>query len=211
MKALILLLLFPMCSYSGESYIVEDLEKEGQVQALKLNYDKKFAISGGTVTGKTTYSDNVNFTTATFDDSVAFSGPATFSEQVTINSSIKFSDGTEQDEAFAVFESTALALVHTSLATIPHGLGSTPRFLSFFIKNLTDECGYVTGDLVSVSNGVSSSANDSLGVSVYPDATNLNVRFGANATQIYIVPNKSTGIGCNATHANWELYIKAIR
>ena len=85
MKTLILLFLFPIFGYAGDSYIIEDLEKEGQVQALKLNYDKKFSIEGGTITGKTTYTKEVNFTTTTF------SGSTTFSKQVTISTGLAVS------------------------------------------------------------------------------------------------------------------------
>jgi len=89
MKTLILLLLFPIVGYAGDSYIIEDLEKEGQVQAMKLNYNKKFDVTGGTVTGKTTYSDTVKFTTisltnvaseTTFNDTVTFSDTVNFTK-----------------------------------------------------------------------------------------------------------------------------------
>ena len=62
MKLLISFLFLPSFSFCQSSYIIEDLSKEGQVQALKMNIDKKFSVSGGTITGKTFFTDVLNIT-----------------------------------------------------------------------------------------------------------------------------------------------------
>lgn len=60
---IILLLLIPTLSHALSSdYIIEDLAKEGQVQALKMNSSKKFSVAGGTITGRTFVANVLNIT-----------------------------------------------------------------------------------------------------------------------------------------------------
>lgn len=105
----------------------------------------------------------------------------------------------------AVFTSSAQTITSAGSLTIAHGLGSQPILVMAFLTNLTAEFGYSIGDDTLVSIDRSSSTN---GMSIVPDATNLNIRFGSNST-VFQILNKTTGANASLTNASWELTVRA--
>jgi hypothetical protein len=94
-KALSLLLLTYTPCFGQSSYIIEDLEKEGQVQAFKMNIDNKFDVTGGTVSGPTSFASSSTFSGATsFSAPVAFSNTVGFSNTVEFSNNVNFTGAT---------------------------------------------------------------------------------------------------------------------
>lgn len=89
---------------------------------------------------------------------------------------------------------------------LAHSLGAQPKLVQLFFKNLTTENGYSVGDeLMAAPGPVTSSATDR-GLSVVTDATNVTVRYSANAQ---LVIHKTTGVMVTLTPANWALIVRA--
>lgn len=109
----------------------------------------------------------------------------------------------------ASFESTGQTITASASIAIAHGLSTTPKMVQAYIKctNAAGSSGYSLNDIVFIGNGVQDIGN-SRGVSIVPDATNLNVRFGSNGNTIGIL-NKTTGAGTATTNTDWQLYLLA--
>jgi hypothetical protein len=98
------------------------------------------------------------------------------------------------------FESSQQTISGAGLLTLPHSLGSKPKLCLVVLQCLTADSSYVTGDEVLLEpgyHGVNSS-----GIAVYPDATNINVRFGSN--NMFLM-RKDNGNSFTITNANWAL------
>lgn len=91
--------------------------------------------------------------------------------------------------------------------TLAHGLGAMPTLVQLRLKCLTAELGYSIGDEI-IANPTTDDGTTSRGISIVPDATNVNVRFGSNAN-LYALLNKGTGTRATITNANWALIVKA--
>lgn len=93
--------------------------------------------------------------------------------------------------------------------TLAHGMGVMPALVQARLKCLTAELGYSIGDEVMVDFfGGYQGGNTGQALSVVPDATNLNIRYGG-AANVFGLPNKTTGIIANATNANWAMIVRA--
>jgi hypothetical protein len=102
--------------------------------------------------------------------------------------------------SFNTFVSTDQTITPAGALTLAHGLGATPRFWSVVLVCTTADLGYSVGDVVA-----SYSINRPV---LWPDATNLNVRFGANTITLL---DKTTGVAANITNANWKARFSAIK
>jgi hypothetical protein len=65
--------------------------------------------------------------------------------------------------------------------TLAHGLGVKPQFIQILLKCQTGEFGYSSGDELFMQYGDNSGSANGIGVSIVPDATNLNIRYGSSA------------------------------
>ena len=104
------------------------------------------------------------------------------------------------------FESTGQTISAAGTLTLAHGLAAQPKLYFTYIKCTTAEYNYSIGDEVPVP--MNGNSNNSYGVTVVPDGTNLNIRFGSNAA-VFQVLNKTTGASANITLGSWEFYIRA--
>ena len=105
------------------------------------------------------------------------------------------------------FASSAQTITSAGALTIAHSLGATPILIVMELVCQTGEAGYTAGDvLITYDTGQDSAANR--GVSVVPDATNLNIRFGSQGA-VFVVPNKGTGVKTALTNANWQIVFRA--
>lgn len=95
--------------------------------------------------------------------------------------------------------------------TLAHGLGGMPTMIQVRLKCLTAELGYSVGDEVMIDFfGGYQGGNTGQALSIVPDATNLNIRYGG-AANVFGLPNKATGIIANATNASWAMIVRAWR
>ena len=104
----------------------------------------------------------------------------------------------------AGFESAQQTITMNSNLTIAHGLGVQPKLITAALININTELGYTAGQEVEININTSSSSGTSGGITVRPDSTNLNVRFG-NAISIH---GATSGIS-TINAANWKLVMRA--
>lgn len=109
----------------------------------------------------------------------------------------------------ASFVSADQTITAAGALTIAHGLGSTPTLVQCWLK-CTDaggDVGYSQNDIVLWGQN-DTGAFDSRGVSIVPDATNLNIRFASLANTFSLL-NKGTGAIGNITNTKWAAIFKA--
>jgi len=140
--------------------------------------------------------------------------PTTISGDTGVN---QITDGTIQTADFAAgvgpiltkyYESPEQTITVGGTLTLAHGLGVAPKLFQALIICKTVDIGYAVGDVLFMSNDISSSVADSYGSAfTYNGTTNIDVKFGSGGG--YHVPNKGTGGGANITVANWRLIVRA--
>lgn len=106
------------------------------------------------------------------------------------------------------FVSTQQTITAGGALTLAHGLGVKPKLYKAYLQCTTAEGGYSIGDEVSFNDHYQAGLDVAGGISVVPDATNLNVRFGSNANLASMI-NKTTGARFFLTNANWKLVLRA--
>lgn len=127
-------------------------------------------------------------------------------EVLTLASGIPAWTNTILSESFTSSEQTITAAGPLTLA---HGLASTPYLIMPYIICKTSEFGYSIGDEVLINPAGNDPASaSSRGLSVVPDGTNVNIRYGVHPSVIGIL-DKTTGSSTSITPANWKLIIRA--
>lgn len=106
------------------------------------------------------------------------------------------------------FSSVGQVITAAGALVLVHGLGAMPFGVLLCLRCLVGEANYVAGDEVAVALGSLDTLAANRGVSVVPDITNLNIRFGSGANT-FIVPDKTTGASTALTNANWTAVFKA--
>ena len=104
------------------------------------------------------------------------------------------------------FVSTEQTITSAGALTIPHGLGEVPQLVSVLLKNGTTEANYSVGDEVFIQSG--ELGNVSRGISLVPDATNLNIRYGSDVNAFNVL-DKTTGTVVTLTNTSWTMIVKA--
>ncbi|WP_417624969.1 hypothetical protein [Paremcibacter congregatus] len=105
------------------------------------------------------------------------------------------------------FTSAAQTITPGGALVIAHGLSSIPVLVFAYLICTTAEAGYSIGDklLVQVS---ATDYGSGTGLSIVPDSSNLNIRFGAQNPPFGIL-NKSSGTLNGATVSSWKIYFEA--
>ncbi len=107
------------------------------------------------------------------------------------------------------FVSTEQTITAAGALTIPHGLGSSPSLIQSRLICKTAEAGFSIGDELMISgSGEAESGANNYGITVVPDAANINIRYGATAA-VFFINNKATGVTVIITPANWKLIVRA--
>lgn len=106
------------------------------------------------------------------------------------------------------YESSAQTLTPGGLLTLAHSLGTQPKLYMVFLKNATAELGYSIGDELAINQSINDAGAQPRGLSLVPDATNLNIRFGTGS-QLFYIYRKDTGASALITNANWRLIARA--
>jgi hypothetical protein len=104
------------------------------------------------------------------------------------------------------FTSADQTITSAGALTLAHGLGATPDFIQVFLVCQTAQLNYAAGDIVLVNSSMDAGNNN--GITIVPDATNLNCRFGSAAAAFEAL-NKTTGAGGALTNANWKVRLIA--
>lgn len=91
--------------------------------------------------------------------------------------------------------------------TIAHGLGREPSIVTIWLRCLTAEFGYTVGQKILANLGASDSALDDRGAAVVADATNIYIRYGANA-KVFVGTNFTNGNGAAFTNTSWAMVIE---
>jgi hypothetical protein len=102
------------------------------------------------------------------------------------------------------FQSTNQTITALGSLTIAHGLGRTPVLWFATLICQTAEGGYSVNDETTACMAPSQSSFANA-LSIVPDATNLNIRFGGALSVI----RKDTGGSFTITPTNWRLRIRA--
>ncbi|CAN7599868.1 hypothetical protein LJR234_004637 [Mesorhizobium amorphae] len=128
----------------------------------------------------------------------------------TINSTGFFRHGTALPFQTA-FESAQQTITSGGSLTLAHGLGAQPKLYLAVLQCTTANIGYSIGDEVALNPGAGSQDLAlTQGISIVPDATNINVRFGTSSPPFRIV-RKDTGAFADITSASWRLVARAWR
>lgn len=90
---------------------------------------------------------------------------------------------------------------------IAHGLSVSPKLMQARLICKTAEHNYSINDEIIVSPFATDAVN-SYGVSLVPDNTNINIRYG-NVAGVFLILNKTTGTVASITAANWRLIVRA--
>lgn len=108
------------------------------------------------------------------------------------------------------FESSDQTITAAGALTVAHGLGVQPKLYRSYLKCVIASEGYSIDDEVEVESYLEGSGGTaaSRGISVVPDGTNLNVRFGSSV-DVFIVLNKSSGGRDDTDLPNWKLVLRA--
>lgn len=106
------------------------------------------------------------------------------------------------------YESTQQTITSAGALTLAHGLGVKPQLIQVSIVCQTAEGGYSIGDEVFMNPHVNKTSTNDQGVSIVPDSTNLNIRYGAFANAFSGL-RKDTGVTFGFTNANWNAVFRA--
>ena len=105
------------------------------------------------------------------------------------------------------YNSTGQTITSAGSLTLAHGLGTTPTLIQCKLKCTSAEGNYSVNDYVFIPVQNSDSGIIT-GVSVVPDATNLNVRYASYAS-VFFIPDKTTGGNVAITTSKWQFFISA--
>ncbi len=106
------------------------------------------------------------------------------------------------------FESAQQTITAAGSLTLAHSLGVKPKHYMAVLQCTTGEAGYSIGDEFVQGSSVDGESGSNRGVSLVPDATNINVRFGSAAATFNAI-NKTTGASTQLTNASWRLVVRA--
>jgi hypothetical protein len=102
------------------------------------------------------------------------------------------------------YESPQQTITSAGALTLAHGLGRKPVLVKYVLQCTSAEGGYSIGD--ELTEPQSDAANR--GVSIVPDATNINIRFGSAASTFFAV-RKSDGVSVSLVNASWRFVVRA--
>ncbi len=108
------------------------------------------------------------------------------------------------------FTSTGQTITSAGALTIAHSLGAAPFDYFCELECTTAEYGYSIGDKVKVAETDVVGQSPGYGVSIVPDATNLNVRYGSGTT-VFVGIHKTNGTTQGFTNSSWAAIFKAVK
>lgn len=107
------------------------------------------------------------------------------------------------------FESSEQTITSAGGLTLAHGFGVEPKLVQCILVCKTAEAGYSINDKVcNVTTGQGTITTDNLGVSIVPDSTNLNIRYGSN-NPTFTILNRVDGSVALITNSRWKAIFRA--
>lgn len=106
------------------------------------------------------------------------------------------------------YTSAAQTITAAGSLTLAHGMGIMPKLIQVRLVCTSTDVGYSAADEVIVNPHDTSGSGNDKGISIVPDATNLNIRFG-NAAATFSILNKGTGSTGAIDNSKWTMVIKA--
>ncbi|WP_295532885.1 hypothetical protein [uncultured Thioclava sp.] len=108
------------------------------------------------------------------------------------------------------FESAEYSITAAGALTIAHGLGVQPTLYLPYLKCKTADNGYSVGDELLINPSLNVAGAYDSGVALVPDATNIDVRFGANGNVLQIIHKTSGGRAPIASGTTaWKFFVRA--
>ncbi|TXH51574.1 MAG: hypothetical protein E6Q97_18135 [Desulfurellales bacterium] len=112
----------------------------------------------------------------------------------------------------ASYDSGDQTITAAGALTLAHSLGAAPKIVQCLLKcnDAGGDLGYSNGDYVFINttNYDGGTSGISAGVSIVPDATNLNVRFGST-TEVFYINRKDNGNLGSITASKWKFVVRA--
>lgn len=109
------------------------------------------------------------------------------------------------------YTSASQVITPAGLLTLPHAMTGNPERTHCRLVCVIAEHNYTIGDEVMINNS-NNGPNSGQALSIVPDATNLNIRYGNGAgagSKPFNLIDKNTGAVAILTNANWELIVRA--
>lgn len=104
------------------------------------------------------------------------------------------------------FISADQTITSSGSLTLAHGLSAKPKLVQLWLKNTSAEFGYSVDDELLITPHPGSDTNS--GISIVPDGTNLNIRFGNSAVTFNNIHKTSAG-GAALTNSRWKAIFRA--
>lgn len=117
----------------------------------------------------------------------------------------------DRQKSLSEYDSGDQTITTAGALTLAHGLAAAPKSIQTLLKCTTAEHGFSIGDYLFIdTTGTDNGATGSVptGVSIVPDATNLNVRF-ANFSAVFRGLHKTTGAQVSFTNTSWAFVVRA--
>lgn len=99
-----------------------------------------------------------------------------------------------------IYSSGYQAIVSGAPLIWAHGLGVRPNIVQCWLKCVTDENGFIAGQITPL---VGASLGNNQGVSLIVDEINLIVRYGSKP-QVFTIVNASNGNTADLTNSHWN-------
>jgi hypothetical protein len=106
------------------------------------------------------------------------------------------------------YESAQQTITAGGTLTLAHSLGAQPKLYMAVLQCTTANGGYSIGDEVAINPMLNTTDSTLQAISIIPDATNMNIRFGANASTFKLLLKNGTGY-VDITNSSWRLVVRA--
>jgi len=114
------------------------------------------------------------------------------------------------------YDSGAQTITSNAALTLTHNLGVQPQVIKYWLRNITAQAGFTTGQEVEIPPGMagwdnlnSGGSTTDFGTSTLATSTNIAIQT-INKTAVFVVVPASGGSqGTALTNANWSLVVRA--
>ena len=106
----------------------------------------------------------------------------------------------------AYFQSADQTITSSGALTLAHGLGAAPKMVQGFIKNVTAQSGYVTGDILPMAFYLTDAER---GVTIRVDATNIYIYYGLSTT-VFQTGSTANGSVQFLINTRWSFFVRAV-
>lgn len=139
--------------------------------------------------------------------SISFFQKASNAQSLLINTSwLVRVTGYYWTSGIAEFQSADQVITPSTIYTLPHGLGATPKYVRMILKNVIASIGYSVGDRIDFSVSKVDYAGGPVGGEINADSTNIYIRTATFATPFFVL-DKATGAVVAIVNASWRFIV----